>query len=108
VIGFLVLDEVEDILGDFLHGLNELVLARISALHAGDECLEINVVIESHLYFPSIGVIDEHVTTGRLFSQDGSRVFVNNTAWITDRQGAARQVYVIKARPNRYLAIACV
>jgi len=58
VIGDLVLDEVVDILGDFLHGLDEFRLARISALHAGDEGFKIDVIIESHLYFPRLALLN--------------------------------------------------
>jgi hypothetical protein len=48
VIVFLVLDEVEDVLGHFLHGLSEFGLARIPTPDSFDERRQINVIRNRH------------------------------------------------------------
>ena len=53
VVLFLVLDEVEDVLGDFLDRLDEFGLARIAALHAMDEARQVDMFI-GHLFFLAV------------------------------------------------------
>jgi hypothetical protein len=52
VVLFLVGDELEDVLGDFLHRLDELRLAGIALGDAGDEALEIDVIGCGHRCSP--------------------------------------------------------
>ena len=52
VIGFLLLDEVEDVLGDFLDRLAEFGLARVAALDPLDEGREVDVIGRCHAVAP--------------------------------------------------------
>src|SRR5688572_21490012 len=52
VIGFLVLDEVEDVLGHLLDGLAEFRLARIAAFDALNECGEVYMIGRCHRIAP--------------------------------------------------------
>jgi hypothetical protein len=51
VVLLLVLDEVEDVFGHFLHRLDKLGLARIAPSHAGQEKLQVHVVGHWHSDF---------------------------------------------------------
>src|SRR5690606_14054460 len=48
VVGLLVLDEIEDVLGHLLHRLDELGLVRVAALHALHEGRKVNVIGNGH------------------------------------------------------------
>jgi len=55
VVFFLVLDEVEDVFGDFLNRLDELGLSRVATLHTFDEAVQIDVVTDRHVFPHSRG-----------------------------------------------------
>ena len=48
VVGLLVLDEIEDVLGDFLHRLDELRLVRVAPFDALHEGRKVDVIGDCH------------------------------------------------------------
>lgn len=68
VIWFLVGDEVENILGDFLHRLNKFSLSRIAFLHPLDERRQIDMIGNGHCFTPCVSDSNQATPLGGSFS----------------------------------------
>jgi hypothetical protein len=74
VVVFLVLDEVEDIFRNLLHGLDEFGLMRIAPIYPVHKCIEIDMIRRRHE--PSPWIVAEWKFSGKLF---GPRTFLKQS-----------------------------